>query len=191
MNLQAQWQESGPKISCLCESVCVCGWVAHAWPQVVRRFVCCVCVCVCVCISDILCGQWGWGGCKPVIALASVVLQLIYWTARHRGGVKERPRPLRESTPLPLPPPMWNKTQVIWSQEASPRCFSHYQYATLDKRVRKTSSCVQCEGKRCSEPPWYILLILWNKVIKGFIHFPCHTMSLDLCLCITIQKQKS
>lgn len=65
--------------------MCVCVWVVYPCPHVVHQFVCAR-VCVFVCFSDILCGQWGWGGCKPVIALASVVLQLIYWTARQGGG---------------------------------------------------------------------------------------------------------
>lgn len=74
MNLQAQWQEWGPKIL----FVCVGGWLMRSRKQLKD-----------LCVCDILCGQWGWGGCKMAIALASVVLQLIYWTARHKGGQGE------------------------------------------------------------------------------------------------------
>lgn len=72
-------------IMCLVVWVCECvrACVGGAW--VARRSVC-ACLCVFVCVSGILCGQWGRGGCKTAIAPASVVLQLIYWTARQRGG---------------------------------------------------------------------------------------------------------
>lgn len=110
-------------------------WVAHAWPQVAHTD-----LCVCVSESSILCGQWGCGSCKPAIALASVVLQLIYWTARHgrevvggsrRGLVlsgssaqQSEADSLALCTPSPFPRLMWNKRQVIWSWKPALLCFT-------------------------------------------------------------------
>lgn len=124
-------------------------WVAHAWPQVAHTD-----LCVCVSESSILCGQWGCGSCKPAIALASVVLQLIYWTARHGrevvGGVKERSRPLRKLSPavwsrLPgfvhsfsFPPTNVEQNTGDMILGSQPCCVSHYQCATLDKGIGKS-----------------------------------------------------